>query len=218
MARVRYDEAENYGGNGGHGYFSLSNDKDTARVRFMYNSIDELVGYAVHECEVDGRKRYVNCLRSYDQPVTECPFCANHQFQTVKLYIPVYMVDTGEVKLWERGKKFIAKMTSLLSRYPNPVNTIFEIERNGAKGDTNTSYEIYPMETDDTIMEDLPPVPEIVGGVILDKPYAEMEEYMNTGKFPEKGVINTARGNSNVATRRTPSRREVPANRQRESF
>ena len=37
MARFNVNEVENYGGQGGGGFFSLKNDKDVATVRFMYN-------------------------------------------------------------------------------------------------------------------------------------------------------------------------------------
>ena len=57
MARFRHDEADRYGGQGGAGYFRLVNDKDVATVRFMYNGIDDVTGYAVHEVEIDGKKR-----------------------------------------------------------------------------------------------------------------------------------------------------------------
>ena len=42
MGRVRYDEVDKYGGQGGAGFFSLKDDGDTARVRFMYNGIDDV--------------------------------------------------------------------------------------------------------------------------------------------------------------------------------
>ena len=63
MARFRAEESENYGGNGGGGFFSLKNDGDIGRVRFMYSGIDDVEGFSVHEVQVDGKKRYVNCLR-----------------------------------------------------------------------------------------------------------------------------------------------------------
>ena len=70
MGRVRYDEVDKYGGQGGAGFFSLKDDGDTARVRFMYNGIDDVEAFAVHQIEgEDGRKRYVNCLREYRQPL-----------------------------------------------------------------------------------------------------------------------------------------------------
>ena len=35
MARFNASDAENYGGQGGAGFFRLANDGDVARVRFM---------------------------------------------------------------------------------------------------------------------------------------------------------------------------------------
>ena len=40
-------------------FFTLKDDGDVARVRFMYNSMEDVIGYAVHEVEVDGKKRYL---------------------------------------------------------------------------------------------------------------------------------------------------------------
>lgn len=227
MARFNAETAENYGGNGGHGFFSLANDKDTARVRFMYNGIEDLQGYAVHEVEVDGRKRYVNCLREYNELIDNCPMCAAQRFQVAKLYIPLYVIDErtgkGEIKLWERGKKFIAKLSSICSRYPNLVSHIFEIERNGKKGEQTTTYEIYEVGQDDTILEDLPEVPEILGGVVLDKTAQEMEHYLDYGEFPstEQPTERRAESRREEVTRRTPAntnRREVESPRRREAF
>lgn len=224
MATFNYQTADNYGGNGGHGFFSLSNDKDTARVRFMYNSIDDLQGYAVHEVEIDGRKRYVNCLREYNEPMAKCPFCSAGMFQVAKLYIPLYVMNGsggGEVKLWERGKKFIPKIASMCSRYPKLCSHTFEIERNGKKGDTSTTYEIYEIEQDDTILEDLPEVPEIVGDVVLDKSAGDMKYYLNHGGFAEPNVQsgnNDRHDNTEQITRRTPARRNISAREERERF
>ena len=80
MARFSYEEAENYGGNGGHGFFALQNDGDVARVRFMYNKLEDIEGYAVHQIELNGKKRYVNCLREYGHPVDDCPLCKKGMF------------------------------------------------------------------------------------------------------------------------------------------
>ena len=174
MGRFRADEADNYGGSGGGGYFSLKEDGDTARVRFAYNSINDLEGYAVHEVEIDGRKRYVNCLRDYNSPIEDCPFCRERNRQVAKLFVPVYNIDEDKMQVWERGKKYFAKMTSLISRYSNAdtpfCGQVFDVERHGKKGDTSTQYEIYPVgSADGTTLEDLPELPKILGGVVLDK-------------------------------------------------
>lgn len=192
MGRVRYDEIDKYGGQGGAGFFSLKDDGDTARVRFMYNGIDSVEAYAVHQVEGDdGRKRYVNCLREYREPLDACPFCRERKPTQVKLFVPIYNVDEDKVQLWERGKKFVQKMTSLCGRYSNSETPLcaheFDIERKGKKGDTSTTYEIYEVDKDNTTLDDLPDVPNPIGGIILDKSADDMDFYLESGYFPPDG-------------------------------
>lgn len=209
MARFNVEEADNYGGQGGGGFFSLKNDKDVATVRFMYNTIDDVEGFAVHEIEVDGRKRYVNCLREYNQPVDDCPLCAAKQRVIAKVFVHVYDEETQEIKIWDRGKTFFSKISSLCARYNPLVSTPFEIERNGKKGDTSTTYETYALPTDDLTLEDLPEVPELLGTLILDKTYEELEFYLDNGYFEEE-IENAA------PPQRNPSRDRRPADREPE--
>lgn len=201
MARFRYDEADHYGGQGGTGFFSLKNDKDVALVRFMYNSVDDVEGYAVHQVEIDGKKRYVNCLREYNQPKDVCPFCRANMFTTAKLFIPVYNIDEDKVQMWERGKKFISKISSICARYPDVVSHKFEIERNGKKGETTTTYEIYEVGKDETTLEDLPDVANPLGSIVLDKSADDMEFYLDNEYFPPEGEEAPVR-------RREPRERE----------
>ena len=225
MARFKADEVDRYGGQGGGGYFSLKNDKDVAQVRFLYNGIDDVEGLSVHRVEVDGKNRYVNCLREYNDPVDVCPFCREKMYTTAKLFIPVYNIEEDKVQVWERGKQFFSQMSSLCSRFSGGkkgdlVSTIFEIERNGKPKDTNTTYMVYDVEQDDTTLADLPEAPKIVGGVVLDKTAEDMEYFLEAGEFPpadEQPVRRRAerkeRGNESEerterrATRRTPARR-----------
>lgn len=219
MARFNAQEADNYGGQGGGGFFSLKNDKDVATVRFMYNTIADVEGFAVHEIEVDGRKRYVNCLRDYNQPVDDCPLCAAKQRVIAKVFLHVYDEETQEIKVWDRGKTFFSKISSLCARYNPLVSTPFEIERNGKKGDTSTTYETYALATDDLTLEDLPEVPELLGTLILDKTYEELEFYLDNGYF-EEDVENAAPPKRNPGRDRRPAaqepepttRRRTPAN------
>lgn len=211
MARFNYADADKYGGQGGAGYFSLKNDGDVARVRFMYNSLDDVVGYAVHQVEIDGKKRYVNCLREYNSPIDDCPFCKARKFQNVKLFIPIYNVDEQKVQVWERGKKFFAKMSSLCGRYADRDNLVqheFDIERHGAKGDQTTSYEIYEVSKDETSLADLPELPNM-DTLVLEKTAEEMQYYLDNNKFPgdrNDSAVNS-RESSGGFERRTPARR-----------
>lgn len=211
MARFGVGDADKYGGTGGSGYFSLKDDKDVARVRFLFDSIEDVEGFAVHEVEVDGKKRYVNCLRNYGDPVDACPFCAAQRFVQVKYFIPLYNIDADRIQTWERGKKFGQKISSLCSRYPHLVSHTFEIERNGRAGEQTTTYEIYETGQDNTTLEQFD-VPDILGTHVLDKTADEMQAYLNTGYFPEVGETQPQRRGATSApqedrgyTRRTPA-------------
>lgn len=215
MARFRHDEADKYGGQGGAGYFSLKNDKDVATIRFMYNGIDDVEGYAVHQVEIEGKKRYVNCLREYNQPKDMCPFCKANMFTTAKLFIPIYNIDEDKVQVWERGKKFIAKISSICARYPNTVSHKFEIERNGAKGDTATTYEVYEVGSDDTTLEDLPEFEDPLGTIILDKSADDMEFFLDNEYFPPDDEPVRRRESHREERDATPTRRTPASRRER---
>lgn len=220
MARFNTETAEKYGGQGGAGYFSLKNDKDVARVRFMYNGIDDVEGYAVHQVEIDGKKRYVNCLREYNEPKDKCPFCRESMFTTAKLFVPLYNVDEDKVQVWERGKKFVAKISSICARYPNVVSHVFEIERNGKKGEQTTTYEIYEVDKDNTTLEDLPEASDPLGTIVLDKSADDMEFFLDNGYFPPDGdevPVRRRSSRSEESAGEIRSTRRTPANR-REAF
>ena len=206
MARFNINDADKYGGQGGGGYFRLQNDGDVAKVRILLDSADDIEGVSVHEVEVDGKKRYVNCLREYGQPMDVCPMCAAKMFTTAKYFIPLYNIDEDRVQTWERGKKFGAKIASLCARYPHLVSHTFEIERNGKAGDTQTTYEIYETGQDNTSMDafDVQPV---LGSIVLDKTADEMEFYLNNGYFDDGNSEPPVRRRQSTSTeRRTPVR------------
>ena len=216
MARFNADDVEHYGGQGGAGFLRLANDGDVVKVRFMYRGIENVEGLSVHEIKIDNKRRYVNCLRSYSEPVEKCPFCKAGRPVSAKLFVPVYDEKEDRVKIWERGKKFFAKISGLCSRYPNLVEHVFEVERHGKAGDTNTTYEIYNVDGEKLDFEDLPEVPEILGGVVLDKSADDMECFLETGEFPptdddsEERPVRRRSRNDDLDD-------EVPFNEERES-
>ena len=219
--RVSVDDAEKYGGQGGGGYFSLKDDGDTARVRFLYDSIEDVEGYCVHEVQIGDKKRYVNCLREYGDPIDKCPFCEAKKFTTVKYFVPLYNLDEDRVQTWERGKKFGKELASMCAHYPHLVSHTFDIERNGKKGDQGTFYKTYEVERTDGVTLDDFDVPSPLGTHVLDKTADEMVTYLNTGSFPSNDSQTFIRRGSSDRDRhdttdrdidrerRTPNRREV---------
>lgn len=215
MARFKADEAGNYGGQGGAGFFSLRDDGDVATVRFMYNGIEDVVGDSVHEIKGDdGKKRYASCLRTYNEPVSKCPMCAAGMNVQAKLFIPIFDVESGQTKIWERGKKFFGKMSSVCARYSNEKTPLvahtFEIERHGAKGSTDTFYEIYETGVDDTTLEDLPELPNLEN-FVLELSEEEMENVIAHGYSGNSQEEEPIR-------RRERTREEPQSRRRREAF
>lgn len=211
--RFNYQDAENYGSNGSSSFFTLKNDKDTARVRIMYRNMNDVEGLAVHEIELDGKKRYVNCVREYNDPIDKCPLCKANYKVIAKLFVPLFNEETGEVMVWERGKKFFGKLSSLCGRYDNLVSHVFEIERNGKPKDTATTYEMYSIKEDNTTLEDLPEPVDVMNGIVLDKSADDMDYFVRYGEFPENGqsasreeVPRRREVGSDAPMRRTPAR------------
>ena len=198
MARFTANDAEHYGGQGGGGYFSLKNDGDTARVRFMYNTVDDIDGMSVHPIKMVSKngKPYtldVNCLREYNQPVDDCPFCKAKLPKSARIYIPVFDEKDGTFKFWDRPNSFYSQLSGVCSRNPNTVSQVFEIERNGEEGSNRPGYQFYPIgQPDGTTIDDIlddcdfEEMPNPVGTKILDKNADEMEYYITHGEFPSE--------------------------------
>lgn len=237
MPRFSYEEADNYGGSSFEGkvnYFQLRNDGEKAYVHLLGNDMNDFPGYAVHQIIAGQSKngkdirKYVNCLRESGAPVTDCPFCAEGKHNVelskvyAKLFIPVYNCDTDEVQIWERGKTFFRTLASYCSHNPNVSEIVTEVERQGASGDTSTTYGLYPTQENDNFkMENIADdIPEILGDVVLDKTYDEMEYFIRYNKFEDDASSNAdagiarrgaSRGDNRApftegSERRTPSR------------
>lgn len=229
MPRFSYEDADKYGSSGGRGsFFQLKDDRDTALVHLLGDNMNDFPGYAVHRVPIGDGHRYVNCLREAGAPVEDCPFCMQGRDDTeiskvhVKLFIPLYNIDADEVQIWERGKAFFRKLSSYISHTPHASKVVTEIERQGKKGDTNTDYSLYEKKDEDdnfdmrNVEKD---IPEILGGIVLDKTADEMEYYLKHGDFDTDGGevrrrgssrderSETSRRDSRGDDRRTPSRR-----------
>lgn len=184
MARVSYEDSEKYFSGSGSDWFQLKNDGDVARVQFMLNSIDDIPIFSTHKVKIGDKERYVDCLRNPHDPIDACPFCASGMPAKAVRFIVMYQHDDNKVKIWERGRQFISKLQGLINRYNPLEEKVFEIERHGKAGDTSTKYEIYPLDGVDSVNLDEVEMPELEGSLILQKTFEEMEEFLDTGSFP----------------------------------
>lgn len=216
MSRFNVQEADNYGGQGGAGFFSLKNNHEVANVRFLYDSVEDIEGFAVHELKDESGNKFsktnINCLREYGDPIENCPFCQSGKYPVkVKYFVPLFNQTTGRGEVWERGRKFGNKLSALCSRYPHLVSHTFDIERNGEAGDQQTTYEIYETGQDNATLNDFPEPTSPLGGLVLDKSAEEMQYFLDRGVFPDdpqtqQPPIRRDNGNgNNQFVRRTPA-------------
>lgn len=209
MARFSYEESENYGASKSN-FFTLKDDKDTKVIRFLYNDMNDIQGVSCHEVKIGDKTVDVECLRAYNEPVSKCPLCEAEYRTKAMLFVPVYDVEDKETKIWTRGKKFFDKLSSLCSRYRPLVGTPFEVERNGKKGDTSTTYEMFPLKSDDSRIEDFPSI-TMEGTAFQVKTYDELKEYLRTGQFPTTQNSTNNYNDRNNYERESRYQRETPA-------
>lgn len=222
MAKVSFDSIPESSSNNGSGnnsrvtFFSLKNG-ESAIVRIMIDSVDDLDIRTVHNVEMPGYQygRRMNCLRNPNEPMDLCPLCAAGKSIEQKLYIKMiqYNVDsngtvTKEAKVWERGvfdRNFGARaIKSNIEAYGPLSQMICKIERRGEK--LNTEYQFMPnlnpeVYRPDIFVKDASMFDgwDPLGVAILDKTAAEYQVFLATGQFPQ-----TSQTPNNIPTT-TPS-------------
>ena len=214
MGKINYDDVDKYGNNSDTEFLKLTNDGDMATVQLLVSDMEDLDIYNCHNVQVgtwdngDPKTRFVSCLRNYDDPLDVCPFCQAGLKTQVVLMLPMFDIKDGKVKIWNRGKTFIPKIKNLINRWGDMRYKPVDIIRNGAKGDKKTRYDIQISPAEPVDIENVEK-PEFLGGYIMDKSADEMQEYLDTGSFPDADN-NDNEDNTHVRRRNTeplPSRR-----------
>jgi hypothetical protein len=217
MGRINpndYDKYDNQTSGSNSEWLKLQNHGDVARVQFLYDSYGELETFATHRIKVtnsDGKEveRLVDCKRSYDDPIDACPFCRAGIPVKASTMVSMYDHKDGKVKIWERGKTFRKQLESFFNRYPKLSDMVFEIERNGAKGDKKTTYQLFPMPDVEPLDVSEVERPDFLGTVIMDKTVEDMQFYVDNGYFPE----TESDANEPVQETAQPSRRTATTSR-----
>lgn len=205
MAKISINKSGQYQQNSNSEFFTLKDDGDSARVRFLYSDPngEDIDYFLVHEVEIDGKRRYVSCNAIDDEGrmhTEDCPLCKSGNKPKEKLFLQLFDEDDQKLKIWERGKNFVAKIITYLNRYGALVEQPFDIERRGKKGDTNTTYELFALAKDGKHLEDFPEKQQLEGTYILKVSKQEMYDIVD-------GVYS--------ASNNTPEQEEQPPQRQR---
>lgn len=232
---LSFDEMDNYGGSGKRiPFFGLKDDGDRAMVRIYHENGDDIQKLPVHTISVGERKLKVLCLRNPGDNEDECPLCASGSLVSPRMFIKllVYTPDksgfyTGKptLQIWERGRSFRKQLQSLINRYASNkplMDTVFEIERCGKAGDTQTTYQFYKAELE----PDECPLPgpdeindvDAVGTLVAEKSFEDLQIYVETGNLPksestESSRTRNASARSERAAETEPESTEYPTGR-----
>lgn len=198
MARLNLEQAASFpNSSGGTSFLSLQNDGDSAKVRFAYNSYQDIITDSVHDAKNnEGKFRQVSCLRhSNEEPFSVCPMCAAGSPIKKVIYFNVRNEETGEMQVWQRSEAYFRNnllplFQDIMNDYPNvPLCSIpFKITRNGAKGDHNTKYVIRNLQPDGMTLDQFPEeIDPEEKGIIKKFSFDQLQNYVNTGVYPEEG-------------------------------
>lgn len=206
MAKISLNDAGKFASQSSNDYFTLENDGDTARVRFLYDDPngEDVDYYLVHEVQIGDRKRYVACRAITDEGKLDtdlCPLCQAGYKRVEKLFLQLYNEDTDKVETWERGRTFVAKISTYINRYKQLVKYPIDIERHGKKGDQKTTYELFPLEPDESTLEDFPEKSNLLGTLIIDASEEDMDEIINGTYNPPGSNDNNSQQESTTRTR-----------------
>lgn len=213
IPKISIKDAGKYASSAAGDYFSLKDDGDIARVRFLYEEEDgsDLDYYLVHQIEVDGVKKYVACNAIGEDGrlhTDRCPLCMANYKRMERLFLQMCYDgdsahnDEDKILVWERGKNFVGKIQTYINRLGSLFAQPVEIERHGKAGDTNTTYELFPLEVDNAVMEDYPERLNLIGSFILELSENEMYDVID-GRYHLPGSEENA--SSRGATRRNSS-------------
>lgn len=196
MARMTHEAAKEFENTGNTEIFNLADDGNSDKVQFMLNTMDDVLAYTTHSIKMKSRSgreydRKIGCLKSHkNDPAGTCPLCDAGFPIKVARFVPLYSQTSKKAMLWERGSQFIDK---ILSNYVNrlvangvaPKSRVTEVVRLGKKGDTNTTYQLFPMDTVPAADLSAVEVPDPEGYLIANWSKEDMTKYVSTGEIPQ---------------------------------
>lgn len=157
-------------------FFFLSDNGKTGNVRFMIDKLSDIESYSVHSVMVNGKKRYVDCLKN-PNGTGDCPLCKSGNKAATRVFFNVYNVDEDAAQIWERSVKQAFELENSIKNTNSESisNDTYKVTRVGYKGDNATKYLLEKINSDDIGLNSLPQKPEIYGKFIKVKTAEEIQ-------------------------------------------
>lgn len=150
MGNWTWEQAEQMTG-GTSSFFTLQ-DGGVARVRFLYNTVEDIVPIVAHSINENGNYALIECaIVSNDTPLDACKYCLAGNKAVLRVVIPIFNEDTQTIQYWTRSGSWVKKtLIPLLQEVPGPISgQVFKLKRQGQQLDTN-----YTLIPDTTVAHD----------------------------------------------------------------
>ena len=146
MARVSLNDADKFTG-GGSSFFKLE-DGEKKSVRFLFNTVQEVVDSALSVHEFTGNKfATIDCSRTPDESADSCKWCSMGNNPVMRVVLPMYEEGSNEIQYWKKSGTFVKDtLVPLFENLPAgaPISgQSFIISRTG-KTWKDTKYSVAP--------------------------------------------------------------------------
>ena len=196
------EQARNLSG-GGSSFFKLE-DGNSALVRFLYNTIDDMIPVGAHIVKQNEQDKFgtvVLCGReTSDDPIDHCKWCAMGNKVLPRYVVPMYNEDSHEIQYWLRTSNFEQLLTAQVEELDQtkPISgQIFKIKRTG--NDKSTQYMLIPTGNNDGKTKDsfgeikTPEESNVIKPATYEFPVNNQGNYGNFGN--NQGNYNNAQNN-----------------------
>ena len=156
MARISFNQINEFSQQGGGNYFKLNNGQE-AIVRILYDTYEDIAPYVCHEIREGNSYARVDCPRQSGSPLDECDYCKQGLKPVVRVVVPLFNVNTNRVEYWIKSGQWIEKeMQPLTDEVVNTGKSIasqqYKIKRTGDGLDTR--YSLIPVGVPDDTTKD----------------------------------------------------------------
>lgn len=159
-------------------YFNL-NDGQTAVVRILSSTVDNIETGGIHTIETQGKRRKVKCLTK------NCPLCESGNEASTRLFVHLWDYTDNKEKVWNRtnNESFVKSLKLVEEDWGNIGSSVIRITREGSDFPKYNVIAINPKSYAD-MPEDL--YDTDAGWMCATYRSAEeMAEFLKTGILPD---------------------------------
>lgn len=164
-------------------FFNLNHDGDSAIVRILNTTVDEIEVKGVHFIDLQGKKKAVACLGEGN-----CPLCDVNQ-PVSRLCVHLWDYTDNKEKIWNRtpNQNFLNSLNEVVDSWGDLCDSVLKITR---EGDNFPKYSItvlnpnkYPFPEDAITKDNINE--KVSYRLATYRSAEELEEYVRTGFLPD---------------------------------